>query len=214
MKVLDLFCGLGGWSKGFHAEGYECIGVDIVDVGYPYKIIIKDLSKIDDEFIEQLKKENFDIIVSSPPCRDVTAFARCYGKRWKNPPNPENFVKLFNSAMKIIEALKPKYWLIENVKGSEQYIDIKPKFIGNFQRGKKHCLWGWFPDFIFTPKDKILTYRDGSFPEPIKEHHNKLQSWLNAEIPFEVSNSLARTISNVEDNLIFVDDNYCKLWGY
>jgi site-specific DNA-cytosine methylase len=29
LKVYDLFCGLGGWSEGFLAEGYECIGFDI-----------------------------------------------------------------------------------------------------------------------------------------------------------------------------------------
>ena len=26
--VYDLFCGLGGWSEAFLAEGYECIGFD------------------------------------------------------------------------------------------------------------------------------------------------------------------------------------------
>ena len=26
---IDLYCGLGGWTEGFLAEGYECIGFDI-----------------------------------------------------------------------------------------------------------------------------------------------------------------------------------------
>lgn len=29
MKVYDLYCGLGGWSEAFLAEGYECVGFDI-----------------------------------------------------------------------------------------------------------------------------------------------------------------------------------------
>jgi tRNA/tmRNA/rRNA uracil-C5-methylase (TrmA/RlmC/RlmD family) len=44
MKLcLDLFCGMGGWSIGFHREGYRCVGVDIVDVGYPYELVLSDV---------------------------------------------------------------------------------------------------------------------------------------------------------------------------
>ena len=32
---IDLFCGLGGWTRGFLAEGYECIGFDIERHRYP-----------------------------------------------------------------------------------------------------------------------------------------------------------------------------------
>jgi len=32
--VIDLFCGLGGWSKGFLAEGWDAIGFDIEDHEY------------------------------------------------------------------------------------------------------------------------------------------------------------------------------------
>ena len=35
MKVLDLFCGMGGWSVGFHREGFDCLGVDIIEAGFP-----------------------------------------------------------------------------------------------------------------------------------------------------------------------------------
>ncbi len=33
--VIDLFCGLGGWTRGFLAEGYDAIGFDIERHRYP-----------------------------------------------------------------------------------------------------------------------------------------------------------------------------------
>ena len=46
MKILELFCGLGGWSKGFHDifPDAEFYGVDIKDYGYPYNFIKADLT--------------------------------------------------------------------------------------------------------------------------------------------------------------------------
>ena len=39
LGVLDLFCGLGGWSKGFAELGFECTGLDIKNLGYPFRFI-------------------------------------------------------------------------------------------------------------------------------------------------------------------------------
>jgi integron integrase len=35
LRLLDLFCGVGGWSKCFAARGWKCVGVDIAELGYP-----------------------------------------------------------------------------------------------------------------------------------------------------------------------------------
>jgi hypothetical protein len=36
--VFDLYCGLGGWTKGFLAEGYDAVGFDIERHRYPASI--------------------------------------------------------------------------------------------------------------------------------------------------------------------------------
>jgi len=46
--VYDLYCGLGGWTEGFLAEGYRCIGFDIEahdygTGGYPGESRIRDV---------------------------------------------------------------------------------------------------------------------------------------------------------------------------
>jgi len=33
-RLLDLFCGRGGWSKAFMSRGWHCVGVDIEALGY------------------------------------------------------------------------------------------------------------------------------------------------------------------------------------
>jgi hypothetical protein len=49
---IDLFCGLGGWTEGFLAEGYRCIGFDIErhdygTGGYPGELVLQDALTLD-----------------------------------------------------------------------------------------------------------------------------------------------------------------------
>jgi hypothetical protein len=44
--VVDLCCGLGGWTRGFVAEGYDAIGFDIErhvygDKRYPAQLVLQ-----------------------------------------------------------------------------------------------------------------------------------------------------------------------------
>ena len=64
MRVLDLFCGPGAASKGFHDLGFECVGVDIKDQDYPYDFIKCDVFDLPMEFFK-----DFDYIWASPPCQ-------------------------------------------------------------------------------------------------------------------------------------------------
>ena len=76
--VYDPFCGLGGWSEGFLAEGYECIGFDIEahdygTGGYPGKLILRDIRSIHGS---ELKDAT--CIVASPPCQEPSYRAMCW----------------------------------------------------------------------------------------------------------------------------------------
>lgn len=43
---IDLFCGLGGWTEGFLAEGYRVVGFDIEVRPYPGQLVIQDVLTI------------------------------------------------------------------------------------------------------------------------------------------------------------------------
>ena len=96
--VYDLFCGLGGWSEGFLAEGYECIGFDIEvhdygTGGYPGTLILRDIRSIHGS---ELKDAT--CIVASPPCQAYSYRAMPW-KRAKALPPPDN--TLFNECFRI-----------------------------------------------------------------------------------------------------------------
>lgn len=46
--AIDLFCGLGGWTDGLLAEGYDVVGFDIErheygDMRYPAQLVVQDV---------------------------------------------------------------------------------------------------------------------------------------------------------------------------
>src|SRR5438309_5045353 len=122
MKVLDLFCGMGGWSIGFYREGFECHGLDIVDVGYPYNLILKDIRGF-----HEASRGKYTVVVASPPCGDFS-----YGRYIQGlKPDPSKGMELVREAVRVIEEQHPRYWALENVRGAVPYISEllgKPMF--------------------------------------------------------------------------------------
>lgn len=75
-RLLDLFCCEGGAAKGYHAAGFEVVGVDLdpkFAKRYPYEFHAGDGL----EFVKDHGHE-FDVIHASPPCQrySITNAAR------------------------------------------------------------------------------------------------------------------------------------------
>lgn len=67
MKILDLFCGGGGISVGYHRAGLDVEGVDInknCKKNYPFKFYNADAI---DFLLDNIN--NYDVIHASPPCQ-------------------------------------------------------------------------------------------------------------------------------------------------
>jgi len=125
MKVLELFCGLGGWSKPWIEAGHDVTGIDIKDLGYPGKFIKADL-------FDWEPKEKYDIVLASPPCTEFSI-----AKKWGwGTQDERQGLDLIYRTFYLISKIKPKYFIIENVKGLAEFLP-PPKDIVRYGRNKQ-----------------------------------------------------------------------------
>lgn len=115
-KVLDLFCGAGGLSIGFERNDFEVVkaidfakhAVETYNFNRKEKVAeVKDVKEIDDDYIVGLGP--IDGIIGGPPCQGFsTAGDRVI--------DDERNV-LYREYFRILKAVSPKFFLIENVIG-------------------------------------------------------------------------------------------------
>lgn len=84
--LLDLFCGAGGCSKGYHEAGFDIVGVDInPQPNYPFDFQLCDAL----EYILELANYAsglYDAIHASPPCQRYSRlFTTMESKRGEHP---------------------------------------------------------------------------------------------------------------------------------
>jgi site-specific DNA-cytosine methylase len=133
LSALDLFCGYGGWSDGFAAEGFEVLGIDIepgIAKWYPYPLITTDVRTLDGDRLTG----QFDVILASPPCQEFSSARR---PRLANPD-----MSCVNATKDIIARAKPRFWVMENVRGAIAHIGAPTiRFFPWY-------FWGHFPGFL------------------------------------------------------------------
>lgn len=113
-KAVALFCGAGGLSLGFKQAGFDIlfstdIDLDVVQshrVYFPSANIWQgDIRQLDLSLLPQ----NIEILLGGPPCQ---GFSSAGQKFWNDERN-----KLLTEYIRILDALRPKWFLMENVEG-------------------------------------------------------------------------------------------------
>lgn len=81
-RLLDLFCGAGGCSKGYADAGFYVVGVDVEpQPNYPFRFIQADAL----EFLREGRWQGFDVIHASPPCQRYSAAAEIHDTSERHP---------------------------------------------------------------------------------------------------------------------------------
>jgi len=114
---VDLFAGAGGASTGLISAGFTPIGAieiddwaaDTYEYNHPNVELLRgDISKMDDTSISQF--EGADVVVGGPPCQGFSIAAS--NRRNKNDPRNQ----LYLEYVRAINLIKPKFFIVENVK--------------------------------------------------------------------------------------------------
>ena len=111
MKLLDLFCGVGGASAGYAAAGFDVTGIDLKHgKRYPYTYIRGDvLTYLQDlDFLR-----SFDVIHASPPCQTHSITQHLRNAQGKTTSKVDLIPQ---TRAALIASGKP--YIIENVPGS------------------------------------------------------------------------------------------------
>lgn len=136
MRVADFFCGGGGFSEGFRQAGFEIVfavdkwepAVTTYKGNKPGVNVIQDdiirLSNLDDEEFDKIIPDS-EIIIGSPPCQ---AFSQ---SNKSGNADKTIGIQLIEAYLRIIARKKfkkdsvLKYWVLENVPNSKNYIKEK-----------------------------------------------------------------------------------------
>lgn len=121
VNAVDLFCGVGGLTYGVQKAGINVVaGFDIEEsckYAYEYnnnaKFILKDITKLSSDEVENLYPKNTDIklLMGCAPCQPFSSYAH----RYRGTENRKQKLDLLSYFGKQIETIQPEIVSMENV---------------------------------------------------------------------------------------------------
>lgn len=123
-KVVDLFSGAGGFSRGFFEAGFKLVAAldNAPQVAKTYRtnfpqvtLIEDDIQNVDGETLLKIIGERPDVVIASPPCEPYTS---ANIRRLKDPLDrlySDPMGRLTLHGIRLIGDLEPRIFVIENV---------------------------------------------------------------------------------------------------
>ena len=183
MNVLSLFdgisCGQIALNRAdikidnYYASEIDKDAITVTQFNYPNTVQLGDVKKLKGNMLPKI-----DLLIGGSPCQDLSK-AKTEGKGLDGEKS-----SLFYEYLRLLNEVKPKYFLLENVIMKKDYRDIITKELGvnpilinsNLvsAQNRERLYWSNIPNITF-PKDKNILLKD-----IIKDDHNwkQLGKWV------------------------------------
>ena len=188
--MLDLFAGFGGQSEAFILDdGWDILRIDNNELlAQVPRMRMMNIAQLDAKDLSPkgANGERIEYIHASPPCHGFSLgfhAPKAVASRRGVPYEP--CTKLVEKSKEIIDALNPRFWSIENVRGSIKHLrpilGEPPLIVGAY------VYWGRFPPVQITAAE---------IPKKSQKdkRHSPLRSNYRALIPLPLSQAFKDAI--------------------
>jgi len=137
MKPINVFSGFDGMSCGqlalqkagipvgtYHASEIDKPAMKVTTKNFPFTLHMGDITKLEDWRLKVIRDEvGIDLVMGGSPCQGFS-----FAGNQLNFDDPRS--KLFFDFVRVLKILKPKYFLLENVRMKKESQDIISEYLG------------------------------------------------------------------------------------
>ena len=202
--IIDLFCGAGGFSYGFSKMGYNILLANDIDKDalrtYSFNHpeinssrIINDDVKLISQNIHKYVNSQVDMIIGGPPCQSFSS-----ANQQRVIDDPRNV--LYKYFVKFVNDLKPKFIILENVRGM---LKVANQVVEDFDKIGYTAKYRLYDATNFSvPQKRIRLIYIGINKEYSKKHNldvDKIMSDIENETKKNKKFILKDALDNIEN---------------
>lgn len=205
LKVVDLFCGAGGFSEGLRQAGCEILlGVDCWGEALDTYSLNQKCEVLEADIRDVEVLPHCDIIIGSPPCQNFSSL--------NTKKNVCEGLELVHEFERIVELNKPRYWVWENVEFVKRFYpqaSILNSFDFGLAQRRKRAFITNFPFFR-------RVYLKGKWTPPYNYSGTLADNSSDAAHNHSCQSGTVRTkqIRNLETNEFLSLNEVKKLMGF